>query len=33
MEELKNLAKNRNIPGQLKSLATQWVQRREKKEG
>jgi hypothetical protein len=33
MEELKALAKNRNVPGQLKSLATQWVQRREKKEG
>jgi hypothetical protein len=33
MEELKALAKNRNIPGQLKSMASQWVTRKEKKEG
>lgn len=33
MEELKALAKNRNVPAQLKSLATQWVTRKEKKEG
>ena len=33
MEELKALAKNRNIPGQLKSMANQWVIRKEKKEG
>jgi hypothetical protein len=33
MEELKALGKNRNVPGQLKSLATQWVLRKEKKEG
>jgi hypothetical protein len=29
-EELKQLAKNRNVPAQLKSLATQWVTRKEK---
>jgi hypothetical protein len=33
MEELKQLAKNRNVPGQLKSMASQWVTRKEKKEG
>jgi hypothetical protein len=33
MEELKALAKNRNIPGQLKSMANQWVIRKEKKDG
>jgi hypothetical protein len=33
MEELKALAKNRNIPGQIKSMAAQWVVRKEKKEG
>ena len=33
MEELKALAKNRNIPGQIKSMASQWVIRKEKKEG
>jgi len=33
MEELKALGKNRNVPAQLKSLATQWVTRKEKKEG
>ena len=32
-EELRQLAKNRNVPAQLKSLATQWVMRKEKKEG
>jgi hypothetical protein len=31
MEELKLLAKNRNVPGQLKSMAAQWVTRKEKK--
>ncbi|MET0386640.1 MAG: hypothetical protein ABW321_11805 [Polyangiales bacterium] len=33
MEELKALGKNRNVPGQLKSMANQWVTRKEKKEG
>jgi hypothetical protein len=33
MEELKALGKNRNVPQQLKSLANQWVTRKEKKEG
>jgi hypothetical protein len=33
MEELKALGKNRNVPAQLKSLATQWVVRKEKKDG
>jgi hypothetical protein len=33
LEELKALAKNRNVPGQLKSMASQWVMRKEKKEG
>ena len=33
MEELRALGKNRNVPAQLKSMANQWVQRREKKEG
>jgi hypothetical protein len=33
MEELKGLAKNRNVPAQLKSMATQWIQRKEKKDG
>jgi hypothetical protein len=33
MEELKSLAKNRNVPGQLKSMASQWIVRKEKKEG
>lgn len=33
MEELKALAKNRNVPGQLKSMASQWVLRKEKKDG
>jgi hypothetical protein len=33
MEELKALGKNRNVPGQLKSLANQWVTRKEKKDG
>jgi hypothetical protein len=33
MEELKALGKNRNVPAQLKSLANQWVTRKEKKEG
>jgi hypothetical protein len=33
LEELKLLAKNRNVPGQLKSMASQWVNRKEKKEG
>lgn len=33
MEELKALAKNRNVPGQLKSMAAQWVTRKEKKDG
>lgn len=32
MEELKALSKNRNVPGQLKSMATQWIARKEKKE-
>jgi hypothetical protein len=32
MEELKALAKNRNVPGQLKSMANQWVNRKEKKD-
>jgi len=32
LEELKALAKNRNIPGQLKSMANQWVLRKEKKD-
>jgi hypothetical protein len=31
MEELKALSKNRNVPAQLKSMANQWVTRREKK--
>jgi hypothetical protein len=33
MEELKALAKNRNVSAQLKSMATQWVLRKEKKDG
>ena len=33
LEELKALAKNRNVPGQLKSMANQWVMRKEKKDG
>ncbi|MEY4578682.1 MAG: hypothetical protein RL701_3385 [Pseudomonadota bacterium] len=33
MEELKALGRNRNIPGQVKSMANQWVARKEKKEG
>lgn len=33
MEELKVLAKNRNVSAQLKSMATQWVQRKEGKGG
>jgi hypothetical protein len=33
MEELKNLAKNRNVSAQLKSMASQWVQRKEGKGG
>lgn len=33
MEELKALAKNRNVSAQLKSMATQWVARKEKKDG
>jgi hypothetical protein len=33
MEELKALGKNRNVPQQLKSMANQWVTRKEKKEG
>jgi len=33
MEELKALGKNRNVPAQLKSMANQWVTRKEKKEG
>lgn len=33
MEELKALAKNRNIPGQIKSMAAQWILRKEKKDG
>ena len=32
MEELKALAKNRNVSAQLKSMATQWVTRKEKKD-
>ena len=32
MEELKALAKNRNVPGQLKSMATQWIVRKEKRD-
>jgi hypothetical protein len=32
-EELKALSKNRNVQPQLKSLATQWVMRKEKKDG
>jgi hypothetical protein len=32
MEELKLLGKNRNVPAQLKSLANQWVTRKEKKD-
>jgi len=32
MEELKALAKNRNIPGQVKSMANQWVVRKEKRD-
>jgi hypothetical protein len=30
---LKALSKNRNVQPQLKSLATQWVMRKEKKDG
>ncbi len=32
MEELKMLAKNRNVPAQIKSFAQQWVTRKEGKE-
>lgn len=33
MEELKNLSKNRNVSAQLKSMAMQWLQRKEGKGG
>lgn len=31
LDELRRLARNRNVPGQLRSLAGQWIQRRERR--
>jgi hypothetical protein len=30
LDELRKLSRNRNVPGQVRSMAHQWLQRREK---